>query len=161
MKGRSFCSVNITSFKKRIQCSSTLSLRMSKISAIIALTKYKFLDSKEDILLCIKQLEEEENVYLRRGKCVTAESFNNDKRNRTKIGKFQKLHSVCSHFSIRNPRMHQSKRLNQNIMTNNCPVEIQFVFKQDVQKYQVTKVQLQHRDHPVSEEHVKTYARKK
>lgn len=81
MKGRSFYSVNITSFKKRIQCSSTLSLRMSKISAIIALTKYKFLDSKEDILLCIKQLEEEENVYLRRGKCVTAESFNNDKRN--------------------------------------------------------------------------------
>lgn len=134
---------------------------MSKISAIIALTKYKFLDSKEDILLCIKQLEEEENVYLRRGKCVPAESFNNDKRIRTKIGKFQKLHSVCSHFSIRNPRMHQSKRLNQNIMTNNCPVEIQFVFKQDVQKYQVTKVQLEHRDRPVSEEHVKTYARKK
>jgi hypothetical protein len=39
-------------------------------------------------------------------------------------------------------------------MPNNCPVQIQYVFKEDVGKYQVTKVELEHNDHPVSEEHV-------
>lgn len=136
---------------------------MSIISAVNALAKYKTFDSEEEIVACIKQLEVEENVCLRRGKCVTVKSFNNDVRNRTKISEkltYQKFQFIYPHFGIREHRMHKSKLLNQNVMPNNCPVQIQFVFKIDLQKYQITSVELEHKDHPVSEEHIQTYARK-
>ena len=70
---------------KSLQYSSILLQKMSIISAVSALAKYKTFDSEEEIVACIKQLEMEENVYLHRGKCVTVKSFNNDVRNRTKI----------------------------------------------------------------------------
>lgn len=115
------------------------------------------------IVACIKQLEVEENVYRRRGKCVTVKSFNNDVRNRKKISEkwaYQKLQFVCPHYGMREHRMHKFKRLNQNVMPKNFLVQIQFVFKMDVQKYQISSVELEHKHHPVSEEHIKTYARK-
>nr|CAH0102689.1 unnamed protein product [Daphnia galeata] len=92
------------------------------------------------IVACIKQLEVEENVYRRRGKCVTVKSFNNDVRNRKKISEkwaYQKLQFVCPHYGMREHRMHKFKRLNQNVMPKNFLVQIQFVFKMDVQKYQI------------------------
>ena len=58
---------------------------------------YKSFTSEEEVVECMKQLQVEENVYLRRGKCVSLKSFKNDVWNRTKISKssYQKFQYIC------------------------------------------------------------------
>ncbi|KAI9550671.1 hypothetical protein GHT06_004575 [Daphnia sinensis] len=46
-------------------------------------------------------------------------------------------------------------------MANDCPVQIQFLYDDALKKFKITKLEIEHKNHPVSEGHLKTYARKK
>lgn len=41
-------------------------------------------------------------------------------------------------------------------MASGCPVQIQFAYDVDELKFKITSLNLEHQNHPISEEHVKT-----
>ena len=133
------------------------------MSILDSLTKDTTFDSHGDIVTFIKQLEED-FVYLRRGDTKSVKSYNNDPRNKVILDEkveFKTVQYRCPHFGTHFSRAKKGLRLKQHVMSNGCPVQIRFTYEPDVKKFVITKLELVHQDHPVSEAHLKTYARKK
>lgn len=78
-----------------------------------------------------------------------------------------RLHlKVCNTFGLAHFGTHKSRakkglRLNQHVMANGCPAQIQFLYDDALKEFKITKLELAHKNNPVSEGHFKTYARKK
>ncbi|KZS20623.1 Uncharacterized protein APZ42_012634 [Daphnia magna] len=51
-------------------------------------------------------------------------------------------------------------RLEQNVMFCGCPVRIHFRLNIFKEKFEIVKMEMEHKNHPISELHVQTYARK-
>ncbi len=103
-------------------------------------------------------------MYLRRGDSKSVKSYNNDTRNKEILDEeveFKTVQYRCPHFGTHSSRSAKGLRLNQHVMPNGCPVQIRFTYDVHVKKFAITKLELVHQNHPVSEAHLKTYARKK
>ncbi|KZS05470.1 Uncharacterized protein APZ42_031333, partial [Daphnia magna] len=74
---------------------------------------------------------------------------------------FKNVQYICPHFGTHTSRAKKGLRLNQHVMANDSPVQIRFTYDPDVKKFVITQLELVHQNHPVSEEHPQTYARKK
>jgi hypothetical protein len=133
------------------------------MSLLKSLALNQTFDSNSEIVEFIKQLETE-NIYLRRGHCESISSYNNDRRNQIVLDEkleFKRIQYTCPHFGTQKSRSVKGLRLNQNVMPNNCPVQIRFVLNSVSEKFEIKTLELKHKYHPVSAEHVKTYARKR
>lgn len=133
------------------------------MSILSALTKSKTFDSHSEIVDWIEGLEKE-NVYLRRDRTESIRVYNKNPKNKLKLDLslgYYRIQYICPHFGCHKSRAKKGLRLNKNVMANGCPVQIQFVYDSDQHKFKITNLNLEHQNHPVSEEHVKTYARKK
>ena len=58
-------------------------------------------------------------------------------------------------------REHKGLRPEQNVMFCCCEALIHFRFNPFKLKFEIVKMQLEHKNHPISELHYQTYARKK
>lgn len=97
-------------------------------------------------------------------KVTSVKAFNNDQRNKVKLDdkiEFKSLQFICPHFGTHKSRAKKGLRLNQHVMANDCQVKIQFLYDNALKKFKITKLELEHKNHPVSVGHLKTYARKK
>lgn len=75
---------------------------------------------------------------------------------------FYRVEYVCPHNNSGSRlRPTLDKRPNQNTMACDCPVRINFVYDKEEGKFVIRKSVLEHKNHPISAEHVKTYARKR
>ncbi|XP_045025115.1 uncharacterized protein LOC123469833 [Daphnia magna] len=136
------------------------------MSILDSLTEATTFDSHADIVIFIERLFQEGIVYLRRGDTKSVKSYNKDPRNKVIIDEeveFKSVQYICPHFGTHNSRAKKGRRLNQHVMPNYCPVQIRFSYNPDesVKKFKITKLELFHHTHPVSEAHLHTYARKK
>ncbi|KZS03184.1 Uncharacterized protein APZ42_034156 [Daphnia magna] len=129
------------------------------------MVKGKSFDSHNEILKCIKEIELQDHVYLRRGTCQTVKSYNNRKDVHTKLDpivEFYRVECVCPHNNSGSRlRPTLDKRPNQNTMACDCPVRINLVYDKEKGKFVIRNSVLEHKNHPISAEHVKTYARKR
>lgn len=133
------------------------------MSILSALAKGSSFNSHREIVELIKELEME-NVYLRRERTELIETYNKNPKNKRKLDvnlEFKREQYICPHFGNHKSRAKTGLRINQHVMPNGCPVQIQFVYDVNEQKFKITNLELTHQNHAVSEEHVKTYARKK
>ncbi|KZS00097.1 Uncharacterized protein APZ42_003743, partial [Daphnia magna] len=97
-------------------------------------------------------------------KTESVASYNKSQTNKQKLDlnlEYKRVQYIGPHFGCYKSRAKKGLRLNQNDMANGGPVQIQFAYDVNKQKFKITKLNLEHRNHPVSEKHVKTYARKK
>jgi hypothetical protein len=131
------------------------------MSILDSLTKAKTFDSHEDVVKFIKQFEDE-NVYLQREKVTSVKAFINDQRKKVKLDdeiEFKSMQYIFPHFVTHKSRAKKGLRLNHGI-ANDCLVQIQFFYDDALKKLKITKLKLEHKNHPVSEGHLKIYARK-
>jgi hypothetical protein len=135
------------------------------MSVLSSLSRSRLFCSFEEISLFIKQVEIEDHVYLRRDKPTqSVASYNKDPKNKNKMDEkwqFKRLSYICPHYGEHRSRSKKEQRLDQNVMAQNCPVRIQFQFCPKLEKFIISAMEVTHQNHPVSEQHVTTYARKK
>jgi hypothetical protein len=135
------------------------------MSLLASLTKCSVFESYDEILLLIRQFKEENNVYLRLDKPLqTVKSWNKSvKIEDKKIDEkyvYKECTYVCPHSVSRKPRQTKNMRVEQNIMYCECPVRIHFRFNLFKKNFEIVKMELDHKNHPISELHIQTYARK-
>jgi hypothetical protein len=112
------------------------------MSILDSLTRTKIFDSHEDIVKFINQLNDE-NMYLRREKVTSVKAFNNDQCNKLKLDDaiaFKSVQYICPHFGTHKSRAKKGLRLNQHVMANDCPVQIQFLSDDALKEFSDHKV---------------------
>ena len=153
------------------------------MSLFETLVEGKTFDSYEDVLKIIKQVEEQDNIYLRVDKSQTITSFNNRKdvsdsyseceneilikyllQCSTKLDekwryfRFSYIFPHAEKYKLRPPTGEQPA---QNVMACGYNAEVKFQFQSRTNKFKITLSVLKLEDHPISAEHKKTSARKK
>ena len=137
------------------------------MSLLSNLSKCSVFDSFDEILLLIKQFAEETHVYFRLDKPIKTVQFWNksvkseDKKVDEKF-KYKEMTYWCPHSCKVTKREHGGKkRPDQNVMFCDCEAHIHFRFNLYKQKFEIVNMILEHKNHPVSEVHYETYARKR
>lgn len=113
----------------------------------------------------MKQFAEEKNVYLRLGKpSMKIQCWNKNVQSENKIDEkyiYKEVTYRCPHSVKIKLRQHKGLRPEQNVMFCGCEALIHFRFNPFKLKFEIVKKQLEHKNHPISEVHYHTYARKK
>jgi len=135
------------------------------MTILSTLSRSSEFDKYEDILALIKQFAEEQHVYFRIHKpTIKVQCYNNQVKAEKKMDEkyiYKEVTYCCPHSVKKKARQHKGLRPEQNIMFCGCEALIQFRFNSFKLKFEIVKMQLDHKNHPVSEVHFQTYARKK
>ena len=129
------------------------------MTILSTLLKSNVLDSYKDILVLIKQFLEEHHYLLRRNPTTKVQCYNNKIKEEKKIDEeyiYKEVTYRCQHSVKIKPRQHKGLRPEQNIMFCGCEALIQFRFNSFTFKFEIVKMELNHKKHPVSEVHFQT-----
>lgn len=131
---------------------------------ILDLVIGKTFSNFEEIETLMTRLKNEFFYPLTFSHSQTIQTYNKTVKSASKIcdekWRYKNAKIVCCHHGKHRDRG-TGKRPNQNVFACECPFFFRVVYQQSLEKFTITSVFLEHKNHPISSEDIKTYRKAK